>query len=369
MIPKELYGVSPTYDLRILDVPVDPKRIVAFKLSMNEHQHDMLTISMVGIPPRAVTDYQDAPVTLLAHTGAFKETFTGYVRDIRPEYEQGTTVEKSPFYTADIVCLGTSSDMRGKQNKAWKGYAFEQVIEELSRKYGWSYSIPITGMVYPAVVQGNESDWQFLNRFTKMHGYGLTFHDTHLHVYDPYVADNRAVSSHKLTTNSNGDMNPVPGRILQFKGNFYAESTTRDYSIAVQAANGSVYEVSTGTGADRVDRVDEYAPSHSVAERIIKSKQIEEYDYTATAKTLGLLGAKPGGVVDITYQAAFDGLWYVQSVTHEIAKGSFVTTLAIARNIDSELHSPSAVEQYRMPPPPVLSDGAWKSSKVSRNVY
>lgn len=383
MIVKKLFGVSPDLEIKIGDVPVNYDSVGYLELHLSEDQHDMLVLRMVGLPATAVIDYIDKGVYLKISTGAsYAQLFSGYVTDVRPKSVTGQGfINNSPFQEVDIVCLGMSYNMRSKKSRNWTGYKISEVVNELSDIYGFSADVPDLPVPTGVLTQTNESDWQFLVRYSKMLGLAVNCHGTHIHVYDPYKAAGRQASYHRLTTITKyrGDVSPAPGQILSFDGSFarrHADGKYIDTVVPVLSSSLNTYDVTTQEVTQKdssevylENRIFEFAKNYDHAVRVMEASNKKDYDYYATVQVLGVAGCVPGGVVSIdSYDSEFDGFWYVQSVKHYLHSDGFVSELKIARNNNSQLNVVN-VESFQTPPRPRYTMNRWKSSKRYVNVY
>jgi len=377
MIVKAPYGLSPTFELSIDNAAVDYHSLNRFEIDLSENQHDMLSLELGGIPTRAITDYQNKGVLLTLNTGAnYSCSFSGYVTDVHPVSRtyQGL-VNNSPFQTATIVCLGASYAMRGKKNRVWDSYTLAAVAEDLCSTYGFSLDVPKDPLVYSPIAQVQESDWQFLVRYAKMLGYVVTAHGTHIHIFNPYCASDRAVSFNRLTTirATQGDIAPAPGQVSEFRGTFTDDNFDNDTVITVRQ-NGTEFDVSSQGKHENAlvvhNRLNHMVDNYDAAVRMIETSRKQSYDYHAHAKVSGLAGCYPGGVVDLdNYNADFDGLWYVKGVKHTVSSGAFVTDLELCRNKDSELVDFNNVQKFAVPPAPRFVNGRWEATKKVINEY
>lgn len=351
--------VSPRYDITINGAEVRYQALNSIELFLEENHHDMLKIKMNGIPTRAVTEYRNAGVLLNMDTGAgYTESFEGYIEKVKPVGKvSGGLMNNSPFQQATLVCLGTSYNMRGPKNEVWDGYKLQDVAQVMAKRHSLSLDVPGDKLLYNRLLQREESDWQFLVRYAQMMGYSVTCHGTHLHIFDPYKSADRGISYNKLLTTKATRMNlrPHPGMIQEFSGEFkedHADGIYKDTVVTVMQEDGTQYDVSTREvkGLTKQARFQNKL-SHSVdsfeeAKRVIDIESKKHYDYEAEVTVVGMLGVKPGGVVDLdNYAAEYDGLWYVSKVHHMLgASGAFLTTLGIKRNIESELVAATNVQ-------------------------
>ena len=387
MIIKPPYGVSPNYDLTIGNAQVDYQALNSIELCLEENKHDMLKLEMAGLPPRAVTEYRGLGVRLTFDTGpGYQDEFTGYVTEVKPHsHTSAGLMNNSPFQDVTIVCMGASFDMRGAKSRPWEETTLGDVARQFAKDYKMSLDAPQNAdeRVYRLMLQDSESDWQFLVRYAGLLGYSVSGHNTHLHIYDPFLAASRQISYNKLMTSrgSKLDGTAVPGRISDFKGRFtrrHADGVFKNSVVTVQQDDGLTYDVdsrevfriTTGTAPRLQDNLSHPVETYAEAIRVINRRSREEYDYEATIEVVGLAGCQPGGVISLdNYAAEFDGLWYVRGVDHRLASGGFVSTLDVARNVRSELESGTITERLQSPPQPVWFNNKWQSSKRRYRAY
>jgi phage protein D len=383
VIVKGQYGVSPTLVLSINGVAVDYFAVNEVELLLEVNLHDMLTITMAGLPPRAMSEYRNQPVYCSMDIGGgFLAEFHGYVVHVGGvSTTSGGLLNGSPFQDAKLVCLGTSYEMRGGDSRVWKDERLQDVALELSSEYGFSVTVPQDSLVLSPMLQDNESDWQFLVRYAGMLGFDVTMHGTDLHIFDPYKAYSHQTSFHRLRTAKDlrAGVVPTPGQISKFKvtmAEHHPDGVYKDTVVAVHQDDNQIFDVSLRelrglTAPARFsNRLRDSVDTYDQAVRVINADSKEQYDYRATATVLGLPGCMPGGVVQVDSYGTteVDALWYVQSVRHHLTSGAFISELSLARNINSEL-LPSSVKAYTSPPAPRLVDGKWVPTKRLLNVY
>jgi phage protein D len=383
MIRKNQYGLSPSFDIAVDSVSIDYQALNEIEIHLGENMHDMVVLHMAGLPPRASADYRNKPIRIQLDTGAsYSHEFTGYITDIRPEAKTASgLLNGSPFQEVAIVCLGASYSMRGPKAKIWDKYRLQDVASQFAVDYGFSLDVPADALIKTPLLQEGESDWQFLVRYAKALGYGVTLHGTNLHVFDPHKAISRSISFNRLFTakSLNNQTLPAPGQITSFKATLAernADGVYKDSVVTVQHADGFAFDVSTreirglGTGTARfTNRMSEHAASYDEAARIIDARAKEDYDFYATAVVMGIAGCKPGGIVDVDkYGAEVDGYWYVQNVKHSVTSGAFTTELGLAKNINDTL-VPASIQAFQAPPAPKLINSEWRASRRVLNVY
>jgi phage protein D len=384
MIHKNPYGISPTLEIVVGNASFDYTAVNRVEITLEENHHDILTLDLSGIPPRAITDYYYKPVDVSLYTGGnFYHRFVGYVADVRPKSFTGFgLMNNSPFQDVEIVCMGASYNMRGKTSYAWNGYRLSDIARTMASKYEFSLDVPSDRTINPSLLQANESDWQFLTRYAKFLGYSVNVHGTHMHIYDPFQALSRQNSYHVLTTirKTRGGVTPAPGQIIEFNATFSRRHIDGEYKETfipiIDDVDNSTFEVSTAEiqpthngFAKYKNRESRYAVSYSEAERRINAIAKDDYDYYADVKVLGVAGAVPGGIVLIdNYNGDFDTYWYVQQVKHYVHSDAFYTELKIARNLNSELKFTNT-RKFQTPPTAVYSKGNWIAENRTVNEY
>jgi phage protein D len=383
MIRQNPYGISPTLDITIGNTSFDYTAVNRLEVLMEENRHDMLTLELSGIPPNAITEYYGKPVDISMYTGGnFYHRFVGYVEDVRPKSFTGFgLMNNSPFQDVIVVCMGASYSMRGSTSFAWNGYRLSDIARTMAEKHNFSLDVPSDRTINASLLQANESDWQFLTRYSKFLGYSVNVHGTHMHIYDPYDALSRQNSYHVLTTvrKNKKVVTPSPGQIIEFNGTFSRRHVDGEYKetiIPVINEDNTTYEVSTAEVqpvhngvAKYKNRSYRYSVSFGEAERRIDAASKEDYDYYADVKVLGIAGCLPGGIVRIdNYNGEFDTYWYVQKVHHHVHSDAFYTELRIGRNINSELQFTNT-RKFQTPPKAVYSKGRWIAENRVVNEY
>lgn len=385
MIFKSQSPLSPTVDITIGGVFVDYTRIVQVELELGENQHDLVRIVMAGIPPMAITDYIDAPVSMNWFQDSMGHNFRGYIAFVDPEFtnSQGL-VNNSPFQLTTIYCFGATFDMKAKVTRSWEAPTLQSIVAELADKYQYSYSVPEDDFKYIRLVQSEESDWEFLVRVAHDMGYVVTAHGTHIHVFDRYRAIGRQISMHLLETpNSSGDLKVRPGRILSFSGSFgkvTRNSTSNDEVITSLDSTGSLITVQnapreSGLGKSLPSRFQDQLSfnlvSASYAEATLEARTRNKFPFEATLELTGTAGIKPGGVVDIKrFKGNFDGLWYVSKVCHTLTFDKFFSQVTVLRDSTSEEpFKTKYISNVGDVPPSTIKNDKWCAQYLLGEVY
>lgn len=385
MIFKSNHPTSPAVDITIGNVYVDYVRIVKLELELAEYQHDLLKITMAGIPPMAVTDYINAPVTVSWFQDSMGHNFKGYIVFVDPEYEnrQGV-VNNSPFQLTTLYCLGASYDMKAKVTRSWESPTLKTVVKELAEKYQYSYSVPDDDSSFIRLLQTEESDWEFLVRLCHSRGYAVTMHETHIHVFDRYRALGRQISVHLLeTSNMSNDLRIRPGRILNFSGTFgnvTLSANSNDEVVTSLDSSGNLVTAQTKSRASGLGRAltsrftDQLAMnlvSPEYADKYLEARARDKFPFEASIDLTGTAGIKPGGIVDIKkFNSNFDGVWYVSKVKHILTFDQFFTEVVVKRDSTSEdPFTAYALKSMPAIPPSTLRNGYWCSETLLEDVY
>lgn len=96
--------------------------------------------------------------------------------------------EGSTDSSSVIVLTAVSQDMRlGRTEKrmVWKGMRDSEIVSKIAESYGWTADVEETRPIHPHVAQMGESDWKFLNRLARQHGFQLFLESSVLHFHAP----------------------------------------------------------------------------------------------------------------------------------------------------------------------------------------
>lgn len=376
VIVKPLVGTFPDMAISIAGAPVDYNSINAVEFLLSENMHDSLSFEMAGIPTRAITQYDEAPVRVDITMAGQSHTFVGSIVDIVPTaITSGGLLNNSPFQTARIVCMGASYDMRDNSAFSFSNYTLRDVVDRYVEKYKISVELPHDDTRRTAVVQGARSDWKFLVDEVQRLGYTCTLHGTHLHIFDPYSALSRTGTIVSLITlkKTQMDSNTYPGQILEFKGRFGTRNSdgVHKENIISVLGQGKTFSVSTGDGDARFKQyLESYGSSYGEALRMAEAERKKTYDYEAHAQIIGIVGIVPGSVVKLDEydNPQFDGYWYVREVKHRIATGAFLTELELARNKNTNLVS-DGTPPRRVPPGSEHTGTRWVAARKTTYEY
>jgi len=386
MIIKTGSQLSPEVSILINEVPVNYASITSAEILLDENKHDVCVLLLSGIPPRAITDYIDAPIRVFATTGQNRsQEFCGYITFVEPVSNTAQPiVNGSPFQVTKVVALGTSLVMKGAKNRVWENATITTIAQDLSKSYGFSLDVPKDSYSELFIAQTSESDWSFITRVATERGYRVTVHGTHMHIWDPFKSIGRLISYNQLST-ARTNLSNAPGLIMHLEGTFgylTPEGASTNYKTASLDRFGNILNVRSeelarnswsgaGHSSKFFNEVNDVVDNIEQATRKMSAKKKGTYAFNAHVSVSDGLGMLPGGIVDLLeYNANFDGLWYIQSVQHKIKRSSYITELHIARdfNTTKEFVTPP-VSSYEQPPPPSFLSGAWKAEERRVNIY
>lgn len=386
MIYKSSSPLSPQVTTLIGGVEVNYTSIVGAELVLEENKHDLLILKFAGVPPSLLSSYIGAPVLFSVDSGpSRKQRFTGYVSNIEP-IGQGNLgyVNTSPFQEVHVYCIGASYYMKAMSSKNWFPPTLNNVVSEMSKKYGFSADFPKSTYVPLNLSQTAESDWSFLTKVVNKYSYRVTVHGTHIHVWDTYNATGRAASYHELITPRNPG-GALPCTILKFEG-FFGALSSSGYSSSTAVAyldnQGQTLQVSSDNVRDTSGLGQRYSSgfnnfvtsstqSFEDAQKEVLRVRKANMPFSASIQISAGAGVVPGGIVNVLdYGSDFDGLWYVRSVKHRVYQNHYVTDLEVSKDA---LHTVNfdikPVTKFVDPPEPLVIDNKWVSSKRRVSEY
>lgn len=386
MIIKTNSGLSPEVSILINGVEVDYAAINKVTLSLDENKHDICTLTFVGLPPKSITDYIDAPVRVFLSSGQTRtQEFCGYVTYVEPvSNTRSGTANNSPFQLTNVVCLGASVSMKGSKNKVWESTSIPIIAQEMAYRYGFSLDVYLDTFEFPRLVQSSESDWAFITRIATEYGMRVTVHGTHMHIWDPFKAIGRLASFNRLYT-SRKTLDNIPGAIISFTGTFgyvTPQGVSTNYKTASLDRFGTIVSVDSAALPDQswsrhghsskfLNEINTTAQTVEEASKYMGQYNRKYFAFNANVRVTGGAGIVPGGVVEVDeYNSNFDGLWYVQSVQHVIGGSQYLTELGLAKDFNTtKSYEVPAVARFSKPPSSVLLGGSWKASSTKVNTY
>ena len=377
--------LSPKTYVSINGVEVNYRSIQTMSLHLSTNKHDVLIITMAGIPPKAITDYIDAAVEMGVSSGqGRRQDFRGYVLYVEPESDsRGALVNSSPFQVAKIVCFGASLSLMGKKQRIWDGVGIKDIASELCSNYHLSLDVIDDGFVLPRLAQAGESDWAFLVRICEKYGYSVTVHGTHMHIWDPYKAIGRRPSFERLIPLISV-AKPRPGGILKLEGSFgylTPDGYSTEFEMSIVDNTGastkllSSYLDTTWSGTTLRSKFHsalvESAQTVEEGEKLMEAKRKNTFPFTARAQVSAGAGIVPGGIVEISgYNASFEGLWYVTDVEHIIGGTTYYTNLTLGKDFNTTTtYVIPPVELAQKAPDAKFVSGEWRAVSERVNAY
>jgi phage protein D len=386
MIFKSQSRISPSIDFTINNTPTKNASIVKMELGMGENNHDILRVSLAGVPPRLITEYLSKPVYCYWGFGIDHHEFCGYIASVEPSYT-GTdgTIPGSTFQLVELICIGASYKMRAKKTRLWENASIQSVAVELADLYKFSVSTFSEPFAYPRIIQTEESDWAFLNKVAKMYGLSVSVHGTHIHVWNPQNSLGRQISYHELKNIKarNGDTSTYPATILSMRGVFgdsISATNTHVHLATVLDNQGNIYtsdrfDETSGFGQKIdlgiTDNISVNATSTIMADALVAARTRGISTLTANLSLTGTAGALPGGIVNISnFESNFEGFWYVKEVTHTITRDEFFTEMTVSREDTNDIASYMTMSS-RIPeiPSPAFINNLWQASTQLEDIY
>lgn len=366
-------------------VPVLYSSIVEYELTLSENKHDLLVVTLAGLPPKLATDYIGIPVSFNLGSGAGRsQTFNGYVAYTEPvSNTRDGFINGSPIQMARLYCLGASMVMKEINSRVYDSPTLGEIVEELAGKYKFSADYPKDTYTPVRLTQSTESDWSFLNKVCKAFGLTFSLHGTHLHVWDKnkysgrLASYHRAIPQHKLQSNT-------PFSIMDFEATLGRISSSGNASkslITVLDSQGNIhtvtdYETDMAVGSNGItnmfkkplyNSVNSLEEGHRFVDQTDKSNMI----YNGKMTVMYGAGAVPGGAVELTgYSSDFDGLWYITEVKHSIKSSNYITEVLISKPAKyTEIPDYSRVTSYKEASGSKLIEDRWTAATPKVEEY
>lgn len=364
---------------------LDFSSIQRVNIELSENMHDLATLDIAGIPPDYLTSYIDLPIAIkLTVASTHSCIFKGYITYLEPEsLNKDGLVNKSPFQTTRMYCIGTSYVMRNRRTDVWNNVTLPQIVKNLVKKYDFTASVPNDTYVFPRLVQSGESDWSLLRKACNYLGYRVSMRHTHIDIWDPFTTLSRYGTAPLYAMSGNdGILNAEPGQVIDFQASVGAvtpESAKVPDTIHALVDDKIVTiskDVSTGYGTPIQsifkDEVAANAESIPMADAVLQGRSREKFPYTAHITIVGNPSIQPGMLIQLgKYNSAIDGLWIVKSARHEAFRGSSMSYLTVEK--DSEFSSTIDPLEKVFPlipiPDSVIKNFRWISTKDLVNVY
>lgn len=387
MILKDAYRDAPSITVSVIGGTVPDKDVVSVEVSYAENKHDIATIVYSGFPAKAVTAYRGLPVFISFGTNeANTMYFHGYVAYVEANaITRMGIVNNSLIQEAKVVCFGTSYEMKPTRNTVHKNITLPKLVSTISKKYGFSYSVPDNRHVFKTIEQSTKSDWEVLVETANKIGYHVTGSNSHICIYDPLSSFFRRISPTVLSTlNTDSGKKRTPGNILEFSGTFgdiTPDGDSYEYLLKTLDLSGRSIEYSTaksaGSGLGRklsnrfIQEITFNATSRDALAQYARGYERQSIPLHADVTVRGSSTLFPGSLVQIdNYESEFDGLWVVAEARHLINTDHYMTYLHI--KTDSTNQDPAidtGGKSYMRPPMPRLNGNLWVSEMAFEYAY
>jgi hypothetical protein len=373
------------FEVLIHNGPLDFTSIQRVNIELSENMHDLATLDIAGIPPEYLSTYIDLPIAIkLTVATTHSCIFKGYITYLEPRsLNKDGLVNKSPFQTTRMYCIGTSYVMRNRRTDVWNSVTLPQIVRNLADKYNFTASVPNDPYVFPRLVQAGESDWALLRKACDYLGYRVSMRNTHIDIWDPFTTLSRYGTAPVYAMAGNSGMtNAEPGQVIEFNasvGSVTPEAAKVPDTIHALVDDTIVTiskDISTGYGTPIKsifqDEVPANAESIPMANAVLQGRSRDKFPYTAHLTIVGNPSIQPGMLIQLgTYNSSVDGLWIVKSVRHEAFRGSSMSYLSVEK--DSQFSSTIDPLEKVFPsiliPESVIKDFRWISTKELVNVY
>lgn len=385
MIYKSTNPLSPETTIQIEDVFVNYSSISGFEIELTENEHDYATIIINGAPAESVTDFFNKPVYLRINSGPGRlQEFQGYVVSVEPvSMSRMGLVNNSNIQALRLRCLGASYVMKAISSRVWEYPTLENIISDISFKYKFSASYPVTDFRPTRMTQANESDWAFLRRVVETYGYSMSAHGTHIHIWDVAKSTRRLPSYHVLTT-SKTNYADRPGMVLEFEADMGQISLSGDSSeiigniidnsgnvVSIAASDGFLKDTRNVRTSLFTNPLKSTYQTLAEVEHAVETQQRYRNMFKARAEVTAGAGIIPGGIVSLNgFEGDFDGVWYVSSVLHKLSNTMYTTELVLFKNNTTYEETISgALSVANTPPDARLLNGKWSSSAPKVETY
>lgn len=158
-----------------------PKYVYSLELTQNRYEHETakLVFKDWDLDYDSVTS--NSPMTIKLNGTKESVIFNGYVDYVKPCITPGENYTEVGFISA-------SGNMRNQIEAVYRNITADQVVKQISTKYGFAcYAVPHP-RVYPQISQAGRSDWQIMVRLAKQNGYTLRTHNTEVY-FQPILED------------------------------------------------------------------------------------------------------------------------------------------------------------------------------------
>jgi hypothetical protein len=366
-------------EVLIADFPLDTE------LRQSWGKHDLFFIRIEY--PRTFTGFSsmklwpdNAPVRIIwGRRPSDIETWYGYVNH---HNVSGNSDSGSQATQVTYICIGTSKPMNTDKNRTWGEVTPTYIARTIAAEYGFRAVLTKTNWILPFEIQGNESDFHFLNRIADKTGFRFWVSGGTLYYIDPAVVidgmSKQAVPSFRLDK-----MFTKIDTVRQFSmdaGDNLPGAVLASRSVyGVDQASGTVFESTVNVSGSQVSQIktDSHVTSLNEAGNLVQAWQnLNQWWISAKAELFGSSALYPGKLVYLDgLQMAQNsrGYWIVSSCTHVLkssgstysADDKFISQVELLRNSGGTVPD---IKGYSKISPEfvscVLQGGIWKASSA-----
>jgi len=353
--------------LRLNDRPITGT-IQACDLVLEEGAHDQADLTVIA--PMSEMNYGTVQSkTAFFDFGAQRQgRFYGYVVDITPQqkYQQMRQYYK-------LTLMGVTFVMKAGHPRFYTDVGADTVIARLAKEnhLGFSDEYGIKHYIWPQMAQTDESDWEFATSLCTRIGGVLLCTNGVLRIVDPANILRRTAPL-VYTTRDQSDGNTDT---YDFMPAHLTDRLPSQFSPTVGYLSGQQSVVLSQT--TRVTLPLSYSgvrPLRNIEEAKMAQVRLPvDWEEQATARLKGDDRIEPGSVIyfktgqKISFNAPYDGLWYVWRVQHTMTGHVYQSKVDVARVTNSAV-MPSVPGKFwytgpRGRPQIVRSqDGQWAST-------
>jgi hypothetical protein len=327
-------GVSfPLTPLRQSSIPLE------VEIRQNEFMHDMAVVRFSGVSPGSPALRSGNPVRITyGYRGQQLAEFCGY--SLWAKTRRGTGRDRHAYFT-DMVCQGASRNMQGANHRVHTNLTVNQVIRQVGREYKFDILRDNLTEKWGRLTNAGHSDFTHLMKVAKRKGHIFYVHNATLCMYDPidYIVKHRG--SWPILVHRPGQQ---IGDIISYDGNLSDDggSLSATMPIGIQyvgyvdpITGAPTMQANTGDCSPHGDDVfitppadvwtnDEPVEDGTEASMVTEGAALNNrwrHEMKVTCYGNQRIHQGTGVVLDGVADNV-NGLWYVKSVKHILARTS-----------------------------------------------
>jgi phage protein D len=273
------------------------------------------------------------------------ETWYGYVNH---HNVSGNADSGSKAIQVTYTCIGTSKPMNTDKNRTWGEVTPTYIARTIAQEHGMRAVLTKTNWVLPYEVQGNESDFHFLNRIGEKVGFRFWVSGGTLYYIDPAVVldgiNKQSVASFRLDKMFT-QVDTVRQFSLDEGDNLPGAAVTSRSIYGVDENSGTIFQLSANQGSSVSEiKTDSHVTSLNEAGNLIAAWQsLSQWWISAKAELFGTAALYPGKLVyldGLQMPQNSKGYWIVSAATHVLKSSGttysvddkFVSQVQLLRN-------------------------------------